>query len=240
MTDGANRSVEVVRDAETLAARAAGILDAWVGEDQAGGGTCRIALAGGTSPLGAYRIWSRSYSIDPKRLEVFFGDERCVPADDAESNFRAASEALLEPMGVPEEHVHRMHGDHADRDAAARDYEHVLPRELDVLVLGLGPDGHTASLFPGDRAALLENERSVLHVVGPKPPPDRLTITPPVIDRARRVLVLASGASKAEAVAAALGEQGDVMVCPVRLARSRAWLVDTAASARLDRRLLDG
>lgn len=125
-----------------------------------------------------------------------------------------------------------MLGESSDYDAAARAYEGVLPEALDVLVLGLGEDGHTASLFPGS-SALFEEARRVLPVVGPKPPPNRLTITPPVLKAARAVVVLAAGGGKAQAVARALEGPLDVGNCPSQLVRDALWLMDHAAAADL-------
>jgi 6-phosphogluconolactonase len=229
------RRVEVVRDADELAQRGAALVDAWACEDVAQRGLCTIGLAGGTSPLALYRHLAARHRVDPLRLRFFHGDERCVPPDHADSNHRAAREALLVPLGVPCENEFAMDGADADRERAARRYAALLPERLDILLLGLGPDGHTASLFPGDRAALGERERRVVHVVGSKPPPHRLTITPPVIASARRVLVLASGAGKSEAVARALAPGVDPVETPIALAAERTWLVDEAAASGLPR-----
>jgi 6-phosphogluconolactonase len=125
-----------------------------------------------------------------------------------------------------------MEGENQDRDAAARTYETLLPRSLDVLVLGMGEDGHTASLFPG-APSLREGTRRVLAVVGPKPPPERLTLTPPPILGAGLCVVLVSGASKAEAVARALDGPWDPNATPIQFARRGVWFVDTAAASKL-------
>jgi 6-phosphogluconolactonase len=125
-----------------------------------------------------------------------------------------------------------MKGESPNREQAARDYEAALPEALDVLVLGIGEDGHTASLFPNS-SALTETARRVLPVIGPKPPPERLTLTPPVLAAARFVLVLAAGAGKAAAVARALEGELDVRACPAQLVRDAVWLTDHAAAAEL-------
>jgi 6-phosphogluconolactonase len=170
--------------------------------------------------------------VDWSRVSVYFGDERCVPPDHPDSNYRMARESLLSRVPIAEANVHRMLGELADRDAAARAYAELLPASLDVIVLGIGEDGHTASLFPGS-PALDERARPVLPVIGPKPPPERLTLTPPALERARHILVLASGAGKAEAVARALEGALDPRGTPAQLARSGSWLLDPAAAARL-------
>ncbi len=118
---------------------------------------------------------------------------------------------------------------------AAREYERSLPPRLDVLLLGMGRDGHTASLFPGS-AALDERRRLVLPVLGPKPPAERLTITPPVIEAARRVAVIATGEDKAAMVARAIEGPLAPKAVPVQLARRGCWFLDQAAAARLTAR----
>ncbi len=198
-------------------------------------GACHLALAGGTTPRPVYRALARSprlQAADWSRVHVYFGDERCVPPADGDSNFGMARATLLDRVPVPPEQVHRMRGEDPDRRRAARAYEAALPERLDLLILGVGPDGHTASLFPGG-AALSETTRLVLPADAPFEPRARLTVTPPVIETARRVLVLVRGASKAVAVRAALAPQGDVAETPARLARRGIWIVDAAAASGL-------
>jgi 6-phosphogluconolactonase len=183
-------------------------------------------LAGGGTPLPVYRELAQ-LELPWDRLLVYFGDERCVPPDHADSNYRAIQEALF-PSGLPQGlQLHRMHGEDEPAAAAAA-YAAILPDHIDVLLLGTGEDGHTASLFPGS-PALAETERLVLPVIGSKPPPQRLTVTPPVIRGAHKILVLASGGGKAAALRQAW-EQGDL---PVALARQGDWLLDRAAAALL-------
>ena len=119
-----------------------------------------------------------------------------------------------------------------DLSTAAREYEALLPETLDVLLLGIGPDGHTASLFP-HAPALLEQEHRVVRVVGGEPLVQRLTITPPVIQHAARTLVLATGADKADAVARALEGPDDVGSVPAQLARGGTWILDRPAAGSL-------
>ena len=126
----------------------------------------------------------------------------------------------------------RWAGENPDREAAARAYEAELPEELDVVILGIGEDAHTASLFPGS-PALRENLRRVVPVVGPKPPPERLTITPLVLRSARLCVVLGSGQGKAEPVRRALAGPVDIDHTPVQLARDGVWFLDAAAAAEL-------
>ncbi len=193
--------------------------------------TISLALAGGSTPRAMHEKLAL-LDLPWSRLEIFFGDERCVPADSADSNYRMAKESLLDRVPIARERVHRMPGELADHDAAARAYEAVLPPSIDVLVLGIGEDGHTASLFPG-AAALAERGRRVLPVVGPKPPPHRLTVTPPVVEAARNIVVLAAGAGKAEPVQRALEGAWGPLQTPAQLAREGLWILDPGAATKL-------
>ncbi|MFL5403970.1 MAG: 6-phosphogluconolactonase, partial [Gemmatimonadales bacterium] len=143
--------------------------------------------------------------------------------------------ALLSRVPIPSGQVHRMEAERPDREAAAQEYERALPPRLDILLLGMGPDGHTASLFPGS-AALDERHRLVVPVVGPKPPAERLTITPPVIAAARKVAVIATGEDKAVMVARAIEGPPAPKIVPVQLARRGVWFLDRSAAARLTAR----
>ncbi|HWA15242.1 MAG TPA: 6-phosphogluconolactonase, partial [Gemmatimonadales bacterium] len=111
-------------------------------------GRCSLCLAGGRTPAAAYRKLA-ALPLEWEKVEVFFGDERAVPSDDPESNYRMVRETLLDRVPIPPAQVHRMQGERANRAAAAAAYERTLPPRLDLLVLGIGSDGHTASLFPG-------------------------------------------------------------------------------------------
>jgi 6-phosphogluconolactonase len=222
----------VVPDSEHLARPAAEWLEAEIVASIRARGGCALGLAGGRTPEPVYRELAQAADIDWSRVSVFFGDERAVPPDHAESNYGMVRAALLSRVPVPAASVHRMEAERADRDLAAREYERLLPAALDILVLGVGPDGHTASLFPGS-AALDERRRLVMPVVGSKPPADRLTITPPVIEATHRVAVLATGADKAAVVARALEGPLSPKEVPAQLARRGAWFLDRAAAGRL-------
>lgn len=195
-------------------------------------GAASLALAGGTTPRAMHEVLATLPDIDWSRVSVYFGDERCVPPDHGDSNYNMARESLLTRVPIAAANVHRMLGELSDRDAAARTYAARLPAALDVVVLGIGEDGHTASLFPGS-PALDEREQLVLPVIGPKPPPERLTLTPPALERARSLVMLAAGSGKAEAVARALAGPFDPRATPAQLARNGTWLLDRAAAARL-------
>jgi 6-phosphogluconolactonase len=197
-------------------------------------GRASLALAGGSTPRPIYADLAGrpKGSIAWDKVDIFFGDERAVPPEDADSNYRMAREALLSVAPIPKQNVHRMEAERADRDRAADEYAKALPSALDVLILGMGPDGHTASLFPGG-ASLKETRRLVLPVTGTKPPPQRLTITPPVIAQARGVLVVATGKDKATMVAKVLESAPSPSETPIVLAKRGTWMIDTAAASAL-------
>jgi 6-phosphogluconolactonase len=198
-------------------------------------GACALCLAGGSTPRPVYESLAEPplmTAIPWDRVQIFFGDERAVPADDPRSNFRMVSEALIRRLVLPPGAVHRMEAEAGDLQPAADRYAALLPEALDILVLGIGADGHTASLFPGSEA-VQERTRRVVPVLGPHAPARRLTITPPVIRAARRVVVLATGEDKAEAVAKALKSGATADQVPARLARDGVWFLDRAAASRL-------
>jgi 6-phosphogluconolactonase len=222
----------VVPDPADVARPAAEWLEAEIAAAVRARGGCALGLAGGRTPEPVYLELAQAADIDWRRVSVFFSDERAVPPDHAQSNYRMVRAALLSRVPIPAASVHRMEAERPDRDAAARDYGRLLPPALDILVLGIGPDGHTASLFPGS-AALDERRRLVLPVVGTKPPADRMTITPPVIEAAHRVAVIATGADKAAMAARALEGPLAPKEVPAQLARRGAWFLDRAAAGML-------
>jgi 6-phosphogluconolactonase len=212
---------------ETLAQEAAAWMARSLRDALATRPRASLALSGGGTPVPAYRALAEA-KLPWERVDVFFVDERFVPPDHADSNYRMVEDTLLKPLRLPSSQVFRMQGEREDRDAAAREYEATLPPVLDVVLLGMGPDGHTASLFPG-HPALEEQQRRVLAIVGPKPPPWRMTLTLPVLLSARAVLNLVAGAGKAEAVRRALA--GDVSLPAARVTNTQ-WMLDPAAAGR--------
>lgn len=226
--------VTVVAAAE-LASKVAGWLAARIAAAIAERGTCSLALSGGRTPRPIYVVLAArplAEAIDWARVHVYFGDERAVPPDHPDSNYRMVDEALLRRVPLLPGHVHRMPADRPDRDAAAWEYEEILPPAFDVLLLGMGSDGHTASLFPGS-PALAERDRHVVPVTAPVEPAQRMTITPPVIAAARHVAVVVAGAEKAAMVARALNGPYASAAVPVQLAAGARWFLDEAAAALL-------
>jgi 6-phosphogluconolactonase len=172
-------------------------------------GRFRIALAGGSTPRALYPALVDA--VDWTRAAIFFGDERAVGPTDPQSNYRMARETLLAPAGVPPENVFRWRAEDPDLDAAARDYEKALSADatapwLDLALLGLGPDGHTASLFPGT-TALGEESRLAVAVDVPAQGAHRLTLTYPALCGAREICFLVTGREKASVLAAVLSRR---------------------------------
>lgn len=193
-----------------------------------------LALSGGSTPGPIYEALAAAPDIPWERIRVFFADERAVPPDDPASNYRLVRNALLDRTPIPAASVHRMEAERPDLNEAAESYERQLPWRVDVLVLGIGEDGHTASLFPGS-PNLRETARRVAPARSPSPPTERLTITPAVVRSAGRLFLFARGRAKADSVREALLGKGDVSRCPARLARGGTWVVDTEAAAQLGR-----
>ena len=193
-------------------------------------GSFRLAVPGGRTPARIFEWLATRSTPAWSRVEILFVDERAVAPDDPESNYRLVREKLCDPLRGRAPKVVRMRGDDDDLERAAREYEKELESPVDLMLLGVGEDGHIASLFP--RSALIaERERRVAVVTdSPKPPARRLTITPRVIAEARSIVVVATGPGKRDAVARALAEDGDVRDCPARLVRSATWFVDADAS----------
>ncbi len=241
--DGAVAEALIHADAAALIAGAAELIAAEAAEAIAQRGRFSIALSGGNTPKPVYQRLAGVKSIDWARMHVFFGDERCVPPDDPRSNYAMAKTALIDHVPIPAENVHRMHGeDHPD--AAAEAYERKMRTalgadgRLDLVLLGLGDNGHTASLFPG-LAVVTETKRWVMaayvEVVGMW----RLTMTPPPINAARRVAFLVAGADKADILHRVLQGPLEPIVLPAQVVRPSMrpalWLIDAPAAARLTR-----
>lgn len=210
-------------------------------------GRFTLLLAGGATPRRLYALLgSAEYGprIDWSRTHLFWGDERAVPVSDPQNAFRMVAETLLSRVYVPEENVHQVKTD-LPPEQAAEQYEQELvgffggPPAFHVVLLGMGADGHTASLFPG-MEALREEKRLV--VATSNTVPQRITFTFPALNRAQQVMFLVTGAAKAPALAAALEGpfDPDLPAALVKPASGRiAWLVDEAAASLLSRRTLE-
>jgi 6-phosphogluconolactonase len=235
-------SVTVLRDPDALADRAADHFIELVAAAVAARGTAAVALAGGSTP----RAMNARLAAAPRRervawnnLRFFFGDERCVPPEHADSNFRMTRETLFEPLGIAENQIARIRGEDEPHAAAAA-YDAELTSALgalpvfDVVYLGMGPDGHTASLFPGTIAAIDLARNAVANYV-PKFDTYRITLTPRVFNAARHVAITAAGAEKAAALAAVINGPREPERYPAQLIAPVSgelhWFVDAAAAA---------
>jgi 6-phosphogluconolactonase len=233
--------VVVYPDLDALVAGAADVIARDAAQAIAERGRFSIALSGGSTPKPVYARLAGLNGVDWSRVVICFGDERCVPPDDRQSNFRMARAALIDHIPIPAENILRMRGEDEPRRAAAAYADELTEAlgegwRLDLALQGLGDNGHTASLFPG-LAAIEETSRLVVatyvEVVGMW----RLTLTPPAINAARKVAFLVSGPGKADILARVLEGPYEPTVLPSQIVRpkdSRAlWLVDADAASRL-------
>lgn len=228
-------SLTVAEDPEAVGRAGAERIAAAIAEAKAERGVAHVALAGGRTPV-------RTYELLPAMVEdwgdvhLWFGDERCVPLDDPDSNHALVAQTLLADPLDPAPQLHPVTGADSDPAAAAAAYERLLratvgsnPPILDVALLGLGEDGHTASLFPDD-PVLEECKRLCVPVHGAKPPFERITLTLPVLRSARQVVVLAEGAGKAWAVGATLAGPSTRVPASLLTAANAELIVDRSAA----------
>ena len=242
--------IHIARDGQEWAHEAAALLHAASEDAIRSHGRCLIALSGGTTPRTLYETlttpeWKGRFNWP--RIFFLFGDERCVPPEHPGSNFATAQSSLFQPLGIHPDHIYRMKGEAQDPLAAAQEYEEILRRltqcvaphipRIDIILLGLGDDGHTASLFPGTKA-FHEQTRAVTVGHAPAGISHRLTMSLGVLNRATVVLFLVSGSSKASIVRTILDPQSPsdrslpaAMVAPDpgRL----IWMLDRSAAAQL-------
>jgi 6-phosphogluconolactonase len=211
-------------------------------------GRFTVALSGGSTPKALYSLLASNYAnFAWNRVFLFFGDERHVPSTDPESNYRMVNESLLTKITIPSENVFRVPAENSDASVAASEYETQIRRffeikagefpRFDLILLGMGPDGHTASLFP-DSAALDEQSRLVVANWVEKFNTHRITFTFPVLNRAAEVMFLASGADKAEMLHQVLETKITPPLPSQRVEPSDGkllWMLDEAAAAKLTR-----
>lgn len=210
-------------------------------------GSFYVALAGGTTPSAAYALLAREPYVDRISWDdifVYFGDERCVSPQDPLSNYRTALDTLLSHVPIPENNIHRMKGELNPLEAAT-EYAKILRDDLgeylcfDLLMLGLGKDGHTASLFPGTDP-LTDTDRLVRTTYSKETQTDRLTITPKIINSARTVVIATDGPTKSTAVAIAREGAFDPTACPAQIVNPTdgdlLWLMDELAAGMLTKR----
>jgi 6-phosphogluconolactonase len=244
-----NAGVLIFKDARELAQGAAkfilsAIVQALTKQDR-----FSLVLSGGSTPRAIYALLGEPPLADQapwSRVHFFWGDERCVPPGDADSNYQMAFETLLAKLPLPSENIHRIQGEISPEEAALAYERDIIelfvfennPPRFDLILLGMGEDGHTASLFPNS-PALDETSRWVVaveHNGPPEPVVARVTMTFPLINAARRVVVLVSGASKAGLVQRVLSGGGGISTLPVQRVNPEkgdlTWLLDEAAAGK--------
>ena len=249
-----NKTIQRVATSEALIQLAAHEIVQVVQDGVARNGRAAIALAGGSTPKGLYSSlasaeWQSQIPWD--KVHIFWGDERHVPPDHQDSNYRMAWETLLTHIPIPATHVHRIQGELKNASEAAEVYnqelkahfrlqEHEKPR-FDVILLGMGPDGHTASLFPGT-PAVQETKQCVVAPWVEKFDTYRITMTPPVLNEAANVIFLVAGADKAETLKFVLEAAYQPDLYPAQIVQPTQgrllWLVDQAAGNFLSPSLL--
>jgi 6-phosphogluconolactonase len=244
------REIRILADGAAIARRAAELFLRAAASAAKEKGSFTVALAGGSTPKALYGLLVSDPAFRDNlpwdKMCLFFGDERHVPPDHADSNFRMAAEALILKVPLKPEQVLRIKGEYADTEKAAREYEQAIrthfrladgefPR-FDLVLLGMGNEGHTASLFPGTKA-LHENTRIVAPNWVGKLYTERVTLTAPTINQAARVIFLVAGADKAPALKAVLEGPYEPEQLPAQMIQpkngSLLWLVDTAAGSML-------
>lgn len=235
-----NREIIVYPDSEVLAAATAARLITALSDIQSTGRVPAIALTGGgvgTATLRQIAASSARAAVDWRNVDFYWGDERFVPADSDDRNAKGARTALLDVVGADPERIYEMapsdgeFGD--DIDAAARAYTEQLPEKFDIVMLGMGPEGHLASLFPDTDAVRDTSTGAIAVRNSPKPPPERISLTLPAIRTADEVWFIVGGPDKAPAVAHAVAG-GDPVELPARGAtgsRITRWLLDSDAAA---------
>ncbi|MEO8447521.1 MAG: 6-phosphogluconolactonase, partial [bacterium] len=209
-------------------------------------GKINVALSGGNTPKALFTVLSVGYKnkIDWSKVNFFWVDERCVPATDEESNFGMTKKFLLDNIAIPEENVHRVFGNHdpvSEAERYSEDLTRHLPAErgyprFDLIILGMGDDGHTASIFP-DRMDLFVSEKLCDVVEKPANGQKRITFTGNIIDNAERIYFLVTGKNKAEIVKKILNEEGDYYKYPAAHVQPAdgeiKWYLDKAAAESL-------
>lgn len=235
-------TVSVFETAEALTDAAARIALDTAAAAIAERGTFRIALAGGSTPRALYErlaLPDISARVDWPRWQVYFGDERAVPPEDDASNYRTARLALLDRVPLPADNVHRILGELAPALAAERYAAELGEASLDLVLLGMGDDGHTASLFPD--SSTVDPESRAIATRSPVKPHDRISLTLRTLNEARAVLFLVTGASKAARLESVFSElASDAPALPAAKVRPASgvlhWFIDAAAASRLSER----
>lgn len=242
-----DRAIIILPDAEGVARHGLALWQRVSADAVATRGSFRVLLSGGSTPKRLFQLLAQQPVRDIlpwSATHLFWGDERAVPPDHMDSNYRMTREALLECVSPPVGQIHRLEGERADLDSAAADYQRTVaesfgttpdgpPPAFDLAFLGMGTDAHTASLFPGTKALAEKNRWFVANEV-PQLNTRRLTATYPLLNAARAVIFLAAGPDKAEPLGRVLAPTGEIAKAPSRgivPAGSLTWVIDKAAAA---------
>jgi 6-phosphogluconolactonase len=246
VVETSNGKIEVLPDLEALSLRAASIFVSASRNSIATKKRFAAAISGGSTPRRLYVLLGSDayrHQVDWQHVHLFWADERCVPKEDEASNFRTAFDPLLSKVALPDKNIHRIKGEEAP-DKAAGDYEEEMRRffgeserpGFDLIILGMGEDGHTASLFPGSKS-LEETVRLAIPVYLEEPKKNRITLTLPVLNNADQILFLVAGPSKAAVLSEILGKTERRKLLPAGLVNPGhgevIWLMDHEASWKL-------
>ncbi|NIO09332.1 MAG: 6-phosphogluconolactonase [Deltaproteobacteria bacterium] len=248
--------MELYKDPDELSRAAAEKVIAINRKAASRGGRFSLVLSGGSTPRRLFQMLAAEPycdQMDWTHVEFFWGDERTVPPDHQDSNFHMANEALLQKITLRPEQIHRMKAESEDPDASARDYQREIakvfeipergrPPSFDLVLLGLGPDAHTASLFP-HTSGIMERESWVVKNHVPQLKTNRITMTVPILNRAKMILFLVVGHDKAEALHSVIEGSRDPERFPAQLIQpdegELVWMVDREAAARIDSKRLN-
>jgi 6-phosphogluconolactonase len=251
VASGARTEIRLFADLEELSEAAAGDFCSIACQAIAERGRALVALSGGSTPRRLYELLTTDryrHQVAWDCVEFFWGDERAIPPDHSDSNYRMVRQVLLEPLAIPTAHIHRIEGERNDLAAAALAYEREIarvfgvlpdgpPPAFDLVLLGMGTDGHTASLFPGNDLAR-EASRWVVSQYVPAIAASRVTMTPRLLNAARHVMFLVAGTEKADALALVLNGARNPQRLPAQMIEPTSgvlvWFVDRGAAARLD------
>ncbi|VAW89103.1 6-phosphogluconolactonase, eukaryotic type [hydrothermal vent metagenome] len=245
------RAIHIFNDAEAVSLAAAELVVLAAKQAIEARGLFHLALSGGSTPKRLYQhLASDAYrqQIDWQKVHIYFGDERSVSPEHPESNYRMAREAFLDQLPIPEQQIHRIQGERIDLEQAAAEYAELLQTlptsnglpQFDLLLLGMGDDGHTASLFPGT-VALTEKKKTVVAQTVPQLNTQRITLSYPVINNAHQVMLLVAGESKAVRLEEVLvsAPKGYYPVQGVKPKGILNWLLDQSAAKKLPKALIE-
>src|SRR6266702_5757794 len=239
--------ISIYPDTNTLSREAAQFIVRLANEAIVTHGRFTIALSGGSTPKVLYSLLGDEpyrNQIDWAKVDIFWSDERCVPPDSEDSNYHLAQQVLLSKIPIADSQLHRMPADRPDRDAASQAYTEEMYRtfgtnripKFDLMQLGMGPEGHTASLFP-HQESLHEQQRLVMPVIVPKPPPERLTFTRTLWNAAHSALLLVTGTDKVDALQAVLEGEYQPDEYPAQIVRPPngevVWMLDSAVAQKI-------